>query len=156
LRTLWCSPGFFRCSPFRGTLANTPFGFAFDLLARKPEAAASAGNTGGSGALGSRSAGWRSGLLGGTYLALEQHQFTDNMTAGRGFIALAAIIFGNWQPRRVAVACLLFAAAETLQIQLQGMQLIPSQFVEMIPYVLTIVAIAVSSDARPRRQPSAE
>ncbi len=80
--------------------------------------------------------------LGGSYLALEQHQFTDSMTAGRGFIALAAVIFGNWEPRRVAVACALFAIAETLQIQLQGLQLIPSQFVEMIPYLLTIIALA--------------
>jgi simple sugar transport system permease protein len=80
--------------------------------------------------------------LGGVYLALDQHQFTDNMTAGRGFIALAAVIFGNWRPTRVAVACVLFAAAETFQIQLQGLQLIPSQFVEMIPYVLTIIALA--------------
>ncbi|HEU4993262.1 MAG TPA: ABC transporter permease [Gemmatimonadaceae bacterium] len=80
--------------------------------------------------------------LGGAYLALDQHQFTDQMTAGRGFIALAATIFGRWQPTRVSVACLLFAAAETLQIQLQGAQLVPSQFVEMIPYVLTIIALA--------------
>ena len=80
--------------------------------------------------------------LGGAYLALDQHQFTDQMTAGRGFIALAATIFGRWDPTRVSIACLLFAAAETLQIQLQGTQLIPSQFVEMIPYVLTIVALA--------------
>ena len=56
--------------------------------------------------------------------------------------SLAAVIFGRWEPVRVAVACLLFAGAETLQIQLQGSQLIPSQFVEMIPYVLTIVALA--------------
>lgn len=80
--------------------------------------------------------------LGGVYLALDQHQFTDQMTAGRGFIALAATIFGRWDPPRVGIACLLFAAAEALQIQLQGAQLIPSQFVEMIPYVLTIVALA--------------
>jgi simple sugar transport system permease protein len=80
--------------------------------------------------------------LGGVYLALDQHQFTDQMTAGRGFIALAATIFGRWDPARVGVACLLFAAAETFQIRLQGSQLIPSQFVEMIPYVLTIVALA--------------
>ena len=80
--------------------------------------------------------------LGGTYLALDQHQFTDSMTAGRGFIAIAATIFGRWHPRLVAIACLLFAAAETLQFQLQGAQLVPSQFVEMIPYVLTIVALA--------------
>lgn len=80
--------------------------------------------------------------LGGVYLVLDQHQFTDQMTAGRGFIALAATIFGRWDPSRVGLACLLFAAAEALQIQLQGAQLIPSQFVEMIPYVLTIVALA--------------
>jgi general nucleoside transport system permease protein len=79
--------------------------------------------------------------LGGVYLALDQHQFTDSMTAGRGFIALAAIIFGRWEPVRAGLACLLFAAAETLQIQLQGMQGIPSQFVQMIPYMLTIVAV---------------
>ena len=80
--------------------------------------------------------------LGGAYLALDQHQFSAEMTAGRGFIALAATIFGRWDPYRAALACLLFAAAETLQIQLQGMQAFPSQFVEMIPFVLTIVALA--------------
>jgi simple sugar transport system permease protein len=80
--------------------------------------------------------------LGGVYLALDQHQFTDGMSAGRGFIALAAIIFGRWDPLRAGLACLLFAAAETLQIQLQGTQVIASQFVQMIPYVLTIVALA--------------
>jgi ABC-type uncharacterized transport system permease subunit len=80
--------------------------------------------------------------LAGAYLALDQHQFTDGMTAGRGFIALAATIFGRWDPARAGLACLLFAAAETLQIQLQGSQAIPSQFVEMIPYLLTIIALA--------------
>jgi ABC-type uncharacterized transport system permease subunit len=80
--------------------------------------------------------------LGGVYLALDQHQFTDQMTAGRGYIALAAIIFGRWNPLRAGVACLLFAAAETLQIHMQGTQAIPSQFVSMIPYLLTIVALA--------------
>jgi len=123
-------------------LASTPFGLRVRAVGEKPEAALSVGiNVGrvrwvavlGAGALAS---------LGGSYLALEQHQFTDSMTAGRGFIALAAVIFGNWEPRRVAVACLLFASAETFQIQLQGLQLIPSQFVEMIPYLLTIVALA--------------
>ena len=80
--------------------------------------------------------------LGGVYLALDQHQFTDQMTAGRGFIAISAVIFGRWNPIRAALACLLFAAAETFQIQLQGSHAIPSQFVEMIPYILTIIALA--------------
>lgn len=80
--------------------------------------------------------------LGGVYLALDQHQFTSNMSAGRGFIAISAVIFGRWDPIRAGLACLLFAAAETAQIHLQGSNAIPSQFVEMIPYVLTIIALA--------------
>lgn len=123
-------------------LYRTPFGLRARAVGEKPEAAATLGIAVGplrlkglllSGALAS---------LGGAYLALEQHQFTDGMSAGRGFIALAAVIFGRWEPMRVAIACLLFAGAETLQIQLQGAQVVPSQFIEMIPYVLTIVALA--------------
>lgn len=96
--------------------------------------------------------------LGGTYLALDQHQFTDQMTAGRGFIALAAVIFGRWDPVRAGIACLFFAAAETLQIQLQGTQAIPSQFVSMIPYVLTIIALVglVGRSVPPAAQGKAE
>ena len=122
-------------------LYRTPFGLRVRAVGEHPEAA----NTLGvsvkrvryaavalSGAL---------AALGGAYLSLDQHQFTDGMSAGRGFIALAAIIFGRWDPVRAGIACLFFAAAETLQIQLQGMQAIPSQFVQMIPYVLTIIAL---------------
>jgi simple sugar transport system permease protein len=80
--------------------------------------------------------------LGGVYLALDQHQFSDQMTAGRGFIALAAVIFGRWEPVRAALACLMFAALETLQIQLQGTEVLPTQFIQMIPYVVTLIALA--------------
>ncbi|HZM16036.1 MAG TPA: ABC transporter permease [Candidatus Krumholzibacteria bacterium] len=81
--------------------------------------------------------------LGGAWLALEQHQFTAGMSSGRGFIALAALIFGKWTPRGAALACLLFAAAEAVQIQLQGGALgIPTQFLQMLPYVVTMVALA--------------
>jgi simple sugar transport system permease protein len=123
-------------------ISRTTFGLRVRAVGEHPLAAASVGvpvNTVryvavlSSGAL---------AALGGVYLALDQHQFTDSMTAGRGFIALAAVIFGRWDPLRAGLACLLFAAAETLQIRLQGAQLIPSQFIAMIPYVLTIVAVA--------------
>jgi simple sugar transport system permease protein len=123
-------------------LYRTAFGLRVRAVGEHPEAALSVGipvqrvrwlSVALSGALAG---------LGGAYLALDQHQFTDGMTAGRGFIALAATIFGRWDPPRVAIACVLFAAAETLQIQLQGAQLVPSQFVEMIPYLLTIIALA--------------
>jgi len=123
-------------------LYRTPFGLRVRAVGEHPEAAASVGvPVARVRYLAVAISGMLAGL-GGAYLALDQHQFTDQMTAGRGFIALAAIIFGRWDPRRAALACLLFAAAETLQIQLQGSQALPSQFVEMIPYVLTIVALA--------------
>ena len=123
-------------------LYRTPFGLRVRAAGEHPAAALSVGirvdrvrylSVALSGALAS---------LGGAYLALDQHQFSAEMTAGRGFIALAATIFGRWDPLRAALACFLFAAAETLQIQLQGAQVIPSQFVEMIPYALTIIALA--------------
>ena len=123
-------------------LYRTPFGLRVRAAGEKPEAALSVG-------VPVRRIRWlavalsgASAALAGAYLALDQHQFTDGMTAGRGFIALAAVIFGKWDPKRVTIACLMFAAAETMQIRLQSLQLVPSQFVEMIPYVLTIVALA--------------
>ena len=121
---------------------RTPFGLRIRAAGEHPDAAESVG-------VSVKRVRWVavaiSGMLaglGGVYLALDQHQFTDQMTAGRGFIALSAVIFGRWDPIRAALACLLFAAAETLQIQLQGSHAIASQFIEMIPYVLTIVALA--------------
>jgi ABC-type uncharacterized transport system permease subunit len=101
-------------------IRRTTFGLRVRAVGEHPQAAASVGvpvnrvryvAVIASGALAS---------LGGVYLALDQHQFTDSMTAGRGFIALAAVIFGRWDPMRAGFACLLFAAAETLQIQLQS------------------------------------
>jgi len=79
--------------------------------------------------------------LGGAWLAFDQHSFTDGMTSGRGFIALAAMIIGKWKPIHAAVACLLFGYSETLVIQLQGTSF-PTQFLQMIPYILTMVVLA--------------
>jgi general nucleoside transport system permease protein len=81
--------------------------------------------------------------IGGAYLSIGQSSlFTRNMVAGRGFIALAALIFGKWRPVQTMFACLLFGVAESISIQLQGNRTIPVQFIQIIPYILTIVVLA--------------
>ncbi|MCX5786248.1 MAG: ABC transporter permease [Elusimicrobia bacterium] len=81
--------------------------------------------------------------LGGVWLAYDQHQFTDGMSGGRGYIALTAMIFGKWNPLLATLAALFFGFAEASQIQLQTMGLnIPVQFIQMIPYLLTIIVLA--------------
>ncbi|HUF26047.1 MAG TPA: ABC transporter permease [Gemmatimonadaceae bacterium] len=121
---------------------RTPFGLRVRAVGEHPEAAASVGVPVARVRYAAVALSGVLAALGGVYLALDQHQFTDSMTAGRGFIALAAVIFGRWDPVRAGIACLLFAAAETLQIHLQTVQAIPSQLVSTLPYVLTIVALA--------------
>jgi simple sugar transport system permease protein len=121
---------------------KTPFGLRVRAVGEHPDAAESVGVSVKRVRYAAVALSGMLASLGGVYLALDQHQFTDQMTAGRGFIAISAVIFGRWDPLRAAAACLLFAAAETLQIQLQGNHAIPSQFIEMIPYVLTIIALA--------------
>ncbi|HEX3044613.1 MAG TPA: ABC transporter permease [Bacillota bacterium] len=83
------------------------------------------------------------GGLGGAYLSLGALDlFKENMTAGRGFIALAAMISGKWNPVGAYLACLLFGFAEALEGQFQILGLdVPKQFLHMLPYVLTILLI---------------
>lgn len=84
---------------------------------------------------------------GGASLSLFlSSSYSPMMTSGRGFMALAALIFGKWKPFPTLMACLLFALAEALQIRLQGVQIagieVPVQFVQILPYLVTIVALA--------------
>ncbi len=79
--------------------------------------------------------------LAGAWLASEQHSFTDGMTGGRGYIAMAAMIVGKWSPAGAAAACLLFGAAEALQIRLQGSGF-PNELLQMLPYLVTMLALA--------------
>ena len=80
--------------------------------------------------------------LGGAYLSLGWlNLFSQNMSAGRGFIALAANIFGKWNPAGTFGASLLFSFTDALQMKLQGVG-IPIQFIQMIPYILTILVLA--------------
>lgn len=81
--------------------------------------------------------------LAGAGLVLEQHQFTDGMTAGRGYIAVAAVVFGAWRLLPVWAVCLLFAATEAADFALQQADLFPSQFAQMLPYVVCVVALAL-------------
>lgn len=83
--------------------------------------------------------------LGGAYLSIGHlNRFTKNMTTGKGFIALAANIFGKWNPVGVFGASLFFGFTEALQIRIQQFTEIAgaSYFIQMIPYVLTIAVLA--------------
>lgn len=130
-------------------LYKTPFGLRLRAVGENPEAADAAGIS----VIKMRyTAVLLSGALaaiGGAYLSIGQSSlFTRNMTAGRGFIALAALIFGKWKPVPTLLACLLFGFTEAASISLQGFKnaagedLIPTQFIQIIPYVLTIIILA--------------
>jgi len=86
--------------------------------------------------------------LAGCYLVLAQNAaFAPHMTAGRGFMALAAMIFGKWHPVGALWACLLFGFLDALAIRLQGTKLpgigeIPVQFIQALPYLLTVILLA--------------
>lgn len=124
-------------------LFRTRFGLRLRAVGENPEAADTAGVS----VERMRYAGvLLSGVLaglGGAYLSIGQNSlFTRNMTAGRGFIALAALIFGKWHPVGAFLACLLFGLADAVAIRMQGVVNIPVQFIQIIPYVLTLVVLA--------------
>jgi len=130
-------------------LYRTPFGLRLRSVGENPAAADAAGV---SVASIRYAAVLLSGVLagiGGAYLSIGQSSlFTRNMTSGRGFIALAALIFGKWRPVQTMLACLLFGFTEAVSIQMQGVVKLPSgedipvQFIQIVPYVLTIVVLA--------------
>lgn len=142
-----------------GWLRATPSGLWVRFAGENPEALSAAGIRVGrlrwacvllSGAL--------AGIGGASLSIFLTSNFSRNMTAGRGFIALAAVIFGKWSPLPVAAACLLFGAMDALQIRLQGVVLwgtepVPVQFIQILPYALTVLILA--SAARSYRAPRA-
>jgi simple sugar transport system permease protein len=125
-------------------LFHTIWGLRTRACGERPEAAETAGvsvrfvryiNVLAGGALGG---------LGGAYFTLQQiGNFLPNITGGRGFIALAAMIFGRWTPGGAFGASLLFAGSDAFasRLQIYGVQ-VPYQFLGMLPYLLTIIVVA--------------
>lgn len=150
-------------------LYKTPFGLRLRSVGENPEAADAAGvNVSRIQYFGVLLSGALAGI-GGAYLSIGQSSlFTRNMTSGRGFIALAALIFGKWRPVQTLLACLLFGLTEAISIQMQGAIKLPAflatllrqtpgddipvQFIQMVPYLLTIIVLAgfIGSSRPPR------
>jgi simple sugar transport system permease protein len=125
-------------------LYRTRWGLRLRAVGEKPEAADAVG-------IRVNALRWRAVLLGGavaglggTYFTLASAgRFEPNMTAGRGFIALAALIFGRWHPVGALCAALVFGFAEEFQSRIAGIQPdIPSQLLLMLPYLVTLVVVA--------------
>lgn len=120
---------------------NSVFGLRLRSVGERPESVAALGLP----VTAYRAAGVLiSGLfagLAGAWLASEQHSFTDGMTNGRGYVAIAAMIVGRWSPLGAAVACIVFGAAEALQITLQGSGF-PSELIQMLPYGVTMLVVS--------------
>ncbi|HEY5060787.1 MAG TPA: ABC transporter permease, partial [Gemmatimonadaceae bacterium] len=90
------------------------------------------------------------GLAGATLVLAQAGTFAENMSAGRGFIAIAIVVLGRWNPAGVALASLVFGAASALQFLLQALGLdLPYQLFLALPYILTLAALAgVASHVR--------
>jgi simple sugar transport system permease protein len=122
-------------------LGRTRFGLRLRAVGESPEAARSLGvDVARTRTLALAVAGALGGL-GGAAMALEERRFSAEMAAGRGYIALAAVIVGRWRPLPAAGACLAFALADAVQIELQRSIAGYKQFVQMLPYVLTLALV---------------
>ena len=131
-------------------LKRTPVGLWIRFAGEHPHALASAGVNVVKVRFLSVLAGGALAALGGAVLSLGlASAYTRNMTAARGFMAIAALIFGKWRAWPAMMACLLFGFAEALQNRLQGVALpwnpeetIPVQFIQMVPYLVTLIVLA--------------
>jgi simple sugar transport system permease protein len=123
-------------------LGRTPFGLRLRACGENPRAVRSAGiDPQRMRVIATLIAGAIAGL-GGVYLSLaELSLYSDGMTAGRGFIALAAVIFGRWTPLGACAAAIAFGALSALQFSLQRAG-IPSEFMQALPYLAALLALA--------------
>lgn len=128
-------------------LYQTHAGLRLQFAGEHPEALAAAGGS-------VRGVRWRSLIVSGAFAGMGgaslstflASSYSPLMTGGRGFMALAALIFGRWKPVPTFLACLFFGVTDALQIRLQGVSFgdvqIPVQFIQILPYLVTIVALA--------------
>lgn len=126
-------------------LYRTDWGLNVRAVGDNPKAAATAG-------LSVRRLKYQAVILSGIFAALGGCALTlgevgyfasGGMTAGRGFVVLAAVVVGGWDPLRIALACLVFGAADAAQLRMQTTgSTIPYQFLQMLPYLLTLAALA--------------
>ena len=139
---------------FHFFLFRTPSGLRLSACGENPKAAESLGiNVSRLRFLGVALSGVFCGLA-GAFLALDNHQFTDGMSGGRGFIAIAAYIAGAWKPWRSFVICLLFGLAQSIEIFFQTVGVnIPVEFIQIFPYLFCIAMVAFL--ARTTRAPQA-
>jgi len=121
----------------------TPWGLAVRAVGENPAAVDSAGISVAKLRYGCVIAAGALAALGGCYLVLSQvFLFSEHMSAGKGFIALAAVILGRWNPVGALCACLLFGFFDALQLRLQfNYQDVPHQFFLMLPYLISILAL---------------
>ncbi|HEY3265512.1 MAG TPA: ABC transporter permease [Armatimonadota bacterium] len=150
--------GWFAAAAVSFFLWRTPWGLRVLASGENPDAVKAAGINVVSLRLATLSAAGALAAIGGAQLSLgDVHNFTNNMTAGRGFMALAAVVFGRWRPAGAFAACVFFVFADALMSGLQILpgfgSRVPSELAAMLPYIATLVALVFFS--RQVRSPAA-
>lgn len=131
----------------RFIISRTPLGLWITFAGEKPEALNAAGlNPDSIRYVAILIGGFLAGVAGGCLSVCLSSSYTRNMTAGRGFMALAALILGKWRPVPVFFSCLLFGFCDVLQMRFQGVELpvigiLPNQLIQLSPYIVTLILL---------------